>query len=757
MGKSSLLSQIHPLPADLKNDYKKDGYKYIKFDINGVTYVSSSGYVGTNKHSFQIDGKELNIGGTSTVQKQLAQEHFKLTPSIINILLGTDRLTTMGPTTRKHWFSMLSPIDYSFSIGVWNALRSRTRDITGSIKVLQDDLIKKSDSKITREDIDGLVKRTKELDSRITNMSQELIKIVKPDSKDLNIDTVFKTYDKAYFLLEDIKSKVTGITKDNASFKLGEYETKYKEVVNKYDTKAKQINLLNELKDKETISKLRTTQVELSSKLKELDTILPSNRIKGTSRQLQVDLKDMYSKISYHVDIILSPELSNLGSRKELLELNNNLDTYRERYNKLKVKHVLLSNDIKELTSKGGTEVSCPKCNHDFTYSPHGKITSIQQQLVTIEKEMKQIQETMVIKDKAVKSIETKIEHTDKVKQLLNHKLLLPFIDIDKVTISNMLNTLNSTIVKVDKFIEYEDIEHKLYEVNNQISIHEKTQELVKELGVDTKESLEEEIVKLTDQKRRVNDTIQLIKDYMEIEKKIDHCVRIAQEYQELKSKEYKYLIDSKRNNLLLESIGNLKLELSTIQKQLQDVNSNDKYIEELQKTITKNKVKVSVLKKMLLTLSPESGLIAKSINSFLNKFLSEMNHIINSVWKYSMIILPCEIGEDKDLNYRFKVKVNDDEVIEDISKLSSSMEEIVNLAFKIVFVKYLGISGFPLILDEFGRTMDPEHRVAAYDIIDKVLAHNFNQIILVCHFESMYSRFNNGDFIELKESKCSL
>ena len=116
------------------------------------------------------------------------------------------------------------------------------------------------------------------------------------------------------------------------------------------------------------------------------------------------------------------------------------------------------------------------------------------------------------------------------------------------------------------------------------------------------------------------------------------------------------------------------------------------------------------------------------------------------------MELLPCEIDSDSDLNYKFKVKVNHDEIIEDVSKLSSSMQEIVNLAFKIVFVKYLGLANYPLILDEFGRTMDAEHRQTAYDIIDRVLSHNFNQIILVCHFESMYSRFVNADFLELKE-----
>ena len=155
----------------------------------------------------------------------------------------------------------------------------------------------------------------------------------------------------------------------------------------------------------------------------------------------------------------------------------------------------------------------------------------------------------------------------------------------------------------------------------------------------------------------------------------------------------------------------------------------------------------------MLKVLSPSDGIIAKSINSFLNIFIQEMNHIINSVWSYEMVLLPCDITEDNDLDYKFKVKVNNDEVIEDVSKLSSSMQEIVDLAYKIVFMKYMHISDTPLILDEFGRTMDATHRDTAYNIIDRIFSTNFDQIFLVSHFESMYGRFVNADIVQLEEA----
>ena len=71
-GKSSLLHYLSPLPAD-KADFTKTGYKKIVLEKEGVRYVLTSDFK-DNKHSFVIEatGEELNIGGTQTMQNQLA-------------------------------------------------------------------------------------------------------------------------------------------------------------------------------------------------------------------------------------------------------------------------------------------------------------------------------------------------------------------------------------------------------------------------------------------------------------------------------------------------------------------------------------------------------------------------------------------------------------------------------------------------------------------------------------------------------------
>ena len=167
-GKSSLLSVLNPLPAELKRDFKEDGYKYIEIMHRGHEYKISSGKLEKNKHSFIYDDVELNPGGTKRVQLELVSEHFNLTPNINQILLGTDRFTQMSPSIRKEWFNKLSTIDYTYPIKVYNNLKSRYRDITGGIKLFQENVVKLTADIITEEELTKLKDQRANLEGLIT-------------------------------------------------------------------------------------------------------------------------------------------------------------------------------------------------------------------------------------------------------------------------------------------------------------------------------------------------------------------------------------------------------------------------------------------------------------------------------------------------------------------------------------------------------------------------------------------------------------
>ena len=159
----------------------------------------------------------------------------------------------------------------------------------------------------------------------------------------------------------------------------------------------------------------------------------------------------------------------------------------------------------------------------------------------------------------------------------------------------------------------------------------------------------------------------------------------------------------------------------------------------------------------MVKALSPTEGLIAKSINSFLNVFIDDINNVIKSVWSYELKLLPCDLSTGDDLDYYFPFSLNGQKPISDIKQASSGGKEIIDLAFKIIFIKYLKLIDYPLYLDEYAVKMDPVHRVNAYNVIGSVLAHNFSQVFIISHFESMYGSFKNSDISVFGSSTANI
>jgi len=115
-------------------------------------------------------------------------------------------------------------------------------------------------------------------------------------------------------------------------------------------------------------------------------------------------------------------------------------------------------------------------------------------------------------------------------------------------------------------------------------------------------------------------------------------------------------------------------------------------------------------------------------------------------------------VDDDTDLNYKFKI-LTDNTIVDDISKGSSGMREIIDLAYKIVFMKYLGLEDTPLVLDEFSKSFDDVHRTKAYDVIDKIISNssNFSQVFIISHFNSVYGRFTNVDIVVMNPDNVNL
>ena len=156
--------------------------------------------------------------------------------------------------------------------------------------------------------------------------------------------------------------------------------------------------------------------------------------------------------------------------------------------------------------------------------------------------------------------------------------------------------------------------------------------------------------------------------------------------------------------------------------------------------------------------LSPRDGLIAEQILVFINTFISSINEVIAKVWGYNLALDTCNL-EEGELDYKFPMYIhNADNMVDDIRFGSDSQVDIVNQAFRLVVYKFLGLHGFPLYLDELGRTFDEVHRhnltLAIKDLMDDEM---YSQVFFISHsFESQNS-YPNSQIVVIDDSHVTL
>ena len=156
-GKSSILRELTPLPAN-PIDYEKDGYKRIKIEHNNKRYTLTSRFNPKQEHSFIVDNTELNTSATAATQRELVEEHFGITNEIRDLLLGYISLTSLSPTQRRYWFTLMSNTNYDYAISVYNKAKESLRDVTGALKLQRARLISEKNTQTDKTVLESLKK-----------------------------------------------------------------------------------------------------------------------------------------------------------------------------------------------------------------------------------------------------------------------------------------------------------------------------------------------------------------------------------------------------------------------------------------------------------------------------------------------------------------------------------------------------------------------------------------------------------------------
>lgn len=747
-GKSSLLSELNPLPIN-KNDFT-NGSKEITIEKdNNIFKLKST----SNKNSFMLNNTELNDGGTKTVQLNLVKEYFNLTPKYNNIILGTEKLTAMSTNERKNILREMSTVDYSYGIYLYNTLKQELRDTVGYLKLMQIEMNNDISNIVNDEDILILKNDITKCKSMIDSLSMSYSKSEEYKDIpiiDLNIDMDILDKNKLQADLDynnkfiiNIEEEITNLNKEIDS-------------LDDYSTTIKDSETLNtKLKSLEEYFKIINNKYNME-KYSPIDS---KNRLE---KLLNSNLNNINIELSYLDNIIFTPtEHKELKSKLEVL--NNNLKIVSHGYdNNSKELEILLSNKT------DNNKITCSSCGtmNYFGYSKE-KEDILQEKVNNFKIKYDELNSQYLELYEVYQKQKQKITYLQEIKEIISDLSVIPlYTDLVKKYVNDITSItstmLNIIFKNIEDFLidikDYDSNNNELIEVKLKISSGIEILNIYKRKYIEDKDKLINKLNVLLDKKREVSSNIVIIKNNIEkcniVNKHIETLNTIITNYKFNK----KQIVINNKNTILTNTIRELKSLLITLEDKYNNIEKIKSRIEINKKHIDSHEDIRVALQYAINALSPTEGIIAKSINSFINVFLNEMNTIINSVWSYELTLLPCQINESNDLDYLFAVKVADNKKdIKDVAYLSTSMKDIVDLSFKIVFMKYMKLTHMPLMLDEFGVFMDDTHRNKVYDVIENLLSNNFSQIYFTANFKSIYGRFVDSDINILDDKNLEL
>jgi len=745
-GKSSLLRELIPMvDSDTKSSYKpKTGYKQVVYEHNNSVYTLT---FKEGKFSFKKDDEELNITGQRRLQQQLIEEHFGINKLIYELLLGITGFSTMTITERKKWFTnILTHLDYTYALNVYKATKDRIRELKSYIKLTRAKLSK--DEYLLKKYDKNRIEKVKEEIKELDNYFDYLVSLHKPYEnldKPKNVDAKISKLEELLNKLEENENKKT---LENYRQKL---ETHKLNLINEKEIIAEELKKLENIKS--SVIEPDKVKSELKDIENEIDKIKTEHDVSDL-RTFSEYIKEFRNNYNAIIDIINELKTIPIVDKDTYLKASEDIKQLNLQLAKIENE---IEHKTEHLNNKKDDNVSvCPNC---------GYVCNIENNKEELEKQLQNLKDKRTKLIETVKDLETIISNFEKRRNLLQ-EFLSYFSNSKENTVLKLIldNTdklksnygyINTLITILPDPYEIEHLLNKELELKQQIKTLEEFNYDSYKLLVNRKKDLLKRNSEIVNELNNINNEIEKYKRKLSLIREIENLHEELYDVLKYTTTYKKNSIKIVYNNLitdLLNEIRSIKTNLEV--EYLEYAKVKDRY-EKLEEELKDYEKRLQAAKDLEILLSPSKGIIGEYITKTINMVLERMNSIIKRIWTYDMEILPCDM-EDSDLTFKFPVKVNNKEIIPDISKGSSSMKEVFDIAFKVTAMEFLNMLDYPLILDEFGRTMDETHRIRAYNFIEEISKDYFSQVFVVSHFESMYARFVNTDVIVLDKSNLT-
>lgn len=771
-GKSSLLSEISPLPAN-PNDFNPGGFKKIFITNNSYSYELTNTFTTPAKHSFLKEGVELNVGGTVTVQKELARQEFGITKEIQDLLLGKTQFDSMSPSTRRHWFTQLSETNYDYAISLFNRIKERHRDVSGALKLAKKRLVAETAKVMSEAERRVLDKETEDLYALLSIVTD----IRKPletseDSLELKYSNNFTKAASIAKIIISKKLKVSSsgfASLEDIEFRISDFKNKHEVAKQLSNTNYEEFNSITKLIKDLSLAGEKDSK-EIQTTIDELQIDIDNNRknrnILTQSVENPLDVLRAFDTIRSNVE----GTLIELPENKERNYTPDKRQALEDSVRDLKAKHSFLEKEINRLTNlKAHHELhsksdltECPKCKHKWVFGFNQNV--LDDAIASLAELTNKFLEITVNLSKQEKLLEEVNSYLEKYRSLFrimeSWPILTPLWD-HLVTNQVILNDprkafndcslflidLNSEIECSKELKNIEELKFQL-SLKAQLGNHDLTK--LKQRLVVLEEEMHKHSVSMSILQREIMSLESLVTDIRAIGRLNEEMNNFSNLSQQATTE----LIEHNRRDTVLKIIRHVQSLVSRKEDIVANVRLQVGIIEDLSNQIKILETDEEALLLLVNGLSPTDGLIAEGLLGFIRLFCGKMNSFIKKIWAYELKIIPCQLETDGsvDLDYKFPFIVSGNaKPIEDVSLASTGMQEVINMAFCISAMKYLGLDQSALYMDEFCAAMDQDHRFNAIQAVKSLVENeHFKQIFIISHNLEFHGAFPNAQLCVL-------
>lgn len=769
-GKSSLMRELTPLPAN-QSDYKPGGSKTIVIEKDNQVYILKSHFKGSSPHSFMLGDEELNIGGTATVQRDLVRQYFGITPDIHEVMIGFNNFSDMSVAQRREWFTRMSNINFNFAIAIYKKLKDKLRDIESVLKFQNTTLVNELSKSIDEKELPVLLERLQqlkdlidhilELKSNIPSNATALLSIQDMDRRlSVHTDTLFRELRSLFSHIAIDSFDILPSAIQNIEIDIAVLKKRYTAIGEEIEKRQSLIDSLEKVSEEE----YKNLQSETDKITVEINELIGRLRILDTTREVSefqsaIDLA--YSSLE-HIFYDMPHNEDRKYSKVKYQEIEHSLASLNNERQKLETDIALYERKITEYEhAKEHNTLTCPQCKYSWirghTEEDINKIKAI---LLVSKTRLAELIKTIEIA--SVYKAET-IAYFEKYRSYQRVKEQLPIltrlwevIDSEELVFKSpqtALNTINEARYDLPTLITIKQLREHSGDLQKLFSLTSRMQEADFIKQRQEYEALHNEYASIQSSIGKSQIKLARLKSMYSTYQSIKAMQTNIEANLAERNTQYEHRINTLRHQVLQDLLRTLQLEYNQKQDILTKHHLQHEIVEKLKAQIADLLIQKETLSVMISELSPKDGLIARSLSGFINNFVLKMNRIISQIWLYPFELLPIENNEEDsvDLDYKFEVRSNGNTESSDIKKCSSGQREVIDLAFKIVSMSYLGLSSAPIYLDEFGKSMDSSHRVQAFNTITQLIGNsNYSQVFVVSHYEGSYGGLKNADIVVL-------